>query len=202
MKILQIDSSIKGDASVTRRLSSAIVERLRAENANASICVRSVAKQLLLDESAFQAFSTQPEARTPEQKARITVDDEAIAELVAADVIVIGVPMYKFGIPVQLKAWFDAVCRAQVTFRYTPDGKIEGLVTGKKAYVVLARGGFYRDSAMEIQEPYLRTVLGYLGISDVTFVYAEGMLMGPDSVAKGVAMANAQIAELALAEVV
>ena len=114
----------------------------------------------------------------------MALDDALIAEVQAADVVVLGVPMYNFGVPAQLKNWIDAIARAGVTFRYTANGP-EGLLKGKKVYVALTRGGKYRDTPADTQVPYLKTVLGFLGMTDVQFVYAEGLAMG-DADAEGV----------------
>ena len=103
--------------------------------------------------------------------------------------------MYNFGVPVQLKAWLDAIARAGVTFRYTENGP-EGLLKGKKVYVALARGGIYRDTPADSQVPYLKTILGFLGLTDVEFVYAEGLAMGAEGADKAFAAAQAQIGEL------
>ena len=120
-----------------------------------------------------------------------------IAELQAHDAIVLGVPMYNFGVSTQLKNWIDAVARAGVTFKYTETGPV-GLVQGKTVYVALARGGIYRDTPNDSQTPYLKSVLGFLGMSDVRFVFAEGLNMGPEAAAKGFAQAEADL-EAALA---
>lgn len=109
-----------------------------------------------------------------------------IAEVQAAEVIVLGVPMYNFGVPAQLKNWIDAISRNGVTFRYTENGP-EGLLKGKKVYVALARGGRYRGTEADSQVPYLRTVLGFLGMTDMHFIYAEGLNMGPEAAKKGFA---------------
>jgi FMN-dependent NADH-azoreductase len=109
------------------------------------------------------------------------LDDALIAEIQAHDVVVLGVPMYNFGVPVQLKNWIDAIARAGVTFRYTAAGP-EGLLQGKTVYVALARGGRYRGTEADTQVPYLKTVLGFLGLTDVRFIYAEGLAMGPEAV--------------------
>ncbi len=108
--------------------------------------------------------------------------------------VVLGVPMYNFGVPAQLKNWIDAIARAGVTFRYTANGP-EGLLTGKKVYVALARGGLYRDTPADSQVPYLKTVLGFLGMTDVHFVYAEGLAMGAEAEQKALAAAHEQIDE-------
>ena len=124
-----------------------------------------------------------------------------IAEIKAADVVVLGVPMYNFGVPAQLKNWIDAISRAQVTFRYTAKGP-EGLLKGKKVYVALTRGGKYRNTPADTQVPYLKTVFAFLGMTDVHFVYAEGLAMGPDAEQEAIASAHAQIEEAVAAGVI
>ena len=126
-------------------------------------------------------------------KPREHIDDALIAQVQAADAIVLGVPMYNFGIPVQLKSWLDAIARAGVTFRYTENGP-EGLLKGKKAYIAFARGGKYRGTEADTQVPYLKTILGFLGITDVHFIYAEGLNMGEEATKQGFAEAEADIA--------
>ncbi|MBS1209962.1 MAG: dehydrogenase [Proteobacteria bacterium] len=197
MNILQINSSVRGAASASTRLANSIVTRLRALDPSATLTVRETGSQPILDEAALGALFTPAEARTPEQAARAAVDDATIAEVQAADVIVIGVPMYNFGVTVQLKAWIDAIAKAGVTFRYTENGP-EGLLKGKKVYVALARGGLYKDTPADSQVPYLKSVLGFLGMTDITFIHAEGLSMGEDAAAKAFAGAEAEIAALAL----
>ncbi|MDO6387800.1 MULTISPECIES: FMN-dependent NADH-azoreductase [unclassified Uliginosibacterium] len=195
MNILQINSSVRGDASASTRLANSIVSRLRALDPSASLTVREAGSQPILDEAALGAIFTPAEARTPEQAARAAIDFAAIAEVQAADVIVIGVPMYNFGVPVQLKAWIDAIAKAGVTFQYTANGP-EGLLKGKKVYLALARGGLYRDTPADSQTPYLKSVLGFLGLNDVSLIHAEGLSMGEEAAAKAFAEAEAEIAAL------
>lgn len=195
MNILQINSSVRGGASASTRLASSIVSRLQALHPGASLTVREAGTQPILDEAALGAIFTPAEQRTPEQAARAAIDEAAIAEVQAADVIVIGVPMYNFGVPVQLKAWIDAIAKAGVTFRYTANGP-EGLLKGKKVYLALARGGLYRDTPADSQTPYLKSVLGFLGMTDVSFIHAEGLAMGEEAAAKAFAEAEAEIAAL------
>jgi FMN-dependent NADH-azoreductase len=152
----------------------------------------------VLDAAALGALFTPASQRTPEQAARVALDDALIEQVQAADVVVLGVPMYNFGVPAQLKNWIDAVSRAGVTFRYTEKGP-EGLLKGKKVYVALARGGLYRNTPADTQVPYLKTVLGFLGMTDVRFVYAEGLAMGEESERKGIASAWDQIEEVVAA---
>jgi FMN-dependent NADH-azoreductase len=146
----------------------------------------------VLDEAALGALFTPAAQRTPDQAARVALDDALIAEIQAHDAIVLGVPMYNFGVPVQLKSWIDAIARAGVTFRYTANGP-EGLLTGKTAYLALARGGLYRNTPNDSQVPYLKSVLGFLGLTDVRLVYAEGLAMGAEAVARGLAQAESDI---------
>jgi FMN-dependent NADH-azoreductase len=152
----------------------------------------------MLDETALQALFTSAEQRTPEQVARVALDDALIAEIQSADVVVLGVPMYNFGVPTQLKSWIDAISRSQVTFRYTEQGP-EGLLKGKKVYVVLTRGGLYRNTPNDTQTPYLKTLFGFLGMTDVQFMYAEGLTMGPEAQQTALASAQQQIKEAVLA---
>jgi FMN-dependent NADH-azoreductase len=197
MNILQINSSARGRDSHSTRLASRIVSALRAEEPGAHLTIRDLGQypHPALDEAAVGALFTPAEARTPGQAARVAKDDRLIAELQAADIVVLGVPMYNFGIPVQLKNWIDAISRRGVTFRYTEHGS-EGLLTGRKVYVALARGGRYRDTPADSQVPYLKTVLGFLGLTDIGFVYAEGLSMGPDAEREAYADAMAQIRDV------
>lgn len=204
MNILQINSSSRPEASHSSRLASAIVERLQASQAAASqLKVRDLGRDPLseLDEPALQALFTPPEQRSAQQAARVAIDDALIAEIQAADVLVLGVPMYNFGVPAQLKNWIDAIARARVTFTYTEKGPV-GLLTGKKVYVALTRGGQYRNTPADTQVPYLKTVLAFLGMTDVQFVYAEGLALGPQAEQDSLAAAHAQIDELEIGEAV
>jgi FMN-dependent NADH-azoreductase len=203
MNILQINSSARSEGSHSTRLASTLVARVRAslpDGVAAITTVRDLGRvpHPELNEAALQALFTPAEQRTPEQAARVALDDALIAELQAADVVVLGVPMYNFGVPAALKNWIDAIARAKVTFQYTAQGP-EGLLKGKKVYVTLTRGGQYRNTPADTQVPYLRTVLAFLGMTDVQFVYAEGLAMGPDAEQQALASAQAQIEELVAA---
>ena len=197
MKILQINASARSAGANSTRLADAITARLQAQNPAAVVELRDLAKDPhpVLDEAALGALFTPAEQRSAEQAARVALDDALIAQVQSVDAIVLGVPMYNFGVPVQLKAWLDAIARAGVTFRYTENGP-EGLLKGKKVYVALARGGIYRDTPADSQVPYLKTILGFLGLTDVEFVYAEGLAMGAEGADKAFAAAEAQIGEL------
>jgi FMN-dependent NADH-azoreductase len=194
MNILQINTSSRREGANSSKIASQIVEQLKARHPQATVTLRDLAVQPhpVLDEAALGALFTPAEQRTPEQAARVALDDALIAEVQAHDVIVLGVPMYNFGNSVQLKTWIDAIARAGVTFRYTESGP-EGLVKGKTVYIALARGGIYRDTSNDAQVPYLKNVLGFLGMTDVRFVYAEGLAMGPEAAEKGLAQAHADI---------
>lgn len=195
MNILQINASARREAANSTRVANSITARLQAAKPAASLTVRDLAvtPHPVLDEAALGALFTPADQRTADQAARVALDDALIAELQAADVIVLGVPMYNFGVPVQLKNWIDAIARNGVTFRYTEKGP-EGLLKGKTAYVALARGGSYRGTDADSQVPYLKTVLGFLGLTDVHFIYAEGLNMGAEAAARGFAQAEADLA--------
>ncbi|HSW08836.1 FMN-dependent NADH-azoreductase [Aquabacterium sp.] len=201
MNILQVNSSARafanGAGSFSTRLANELVQRLRDAEPQATLTLRdlNLAPHPALDESTLQALFTPAEARTPEQAARVALDDALIAEIQAADVVVLGVPTYNFGVSSQLKHWIDAIARARVTFQYTEKGP-EGLLKNKTVYAVLTRGGVHRDQPSDTVVPYLKTMLGFLGMTDVRFIYAEGLAMGPEAEARAVADAQAQIAQL------
>ena len=191
MKILQINSSARVEGANSTRLANTVTARLQAKHPGATVTVRDLAvtPHPVLDAAALGALFTPADQRTPEQAARVALDDALIAEVQAHDAIVLGVPMYNFGVPVQLKTWLDAIARAGVTFRYTANGP-EGLIQGKKVYVAFARGGIYRDTPADSQTPYIQTILGFLGMTDVEFIYAEGLAMGPEAVDKAFTQAE------------
>jgi FMN-dependent NADH-azoreductase len=196
MNVLQINSSARREASHSTRLANRIVRRLRDANPDATLTVRDLGLKPhpVLDEAALGALFTPASQRTPEQAARVALDDALIAEIQAADVVVLGVPMYNFGVPASLKNWIDAIARAGVTFRYSEKGP-EGLLKGKKVYVALTRGGKYRDTPADSQVPYLKTVFSFLGLTDVAFVYAEGLNFGADAEQMAINSAYQQIEE-------
>ena len=197
MKILQINASARGDAANSSQLASALVAGLKRQHPEAQVLIHDLgsAPHPTLDADALSALFTPADARTAEQQARVEQDDALIAQVQTADALVFGVPMYNFGIPAQLKSWFDAIARAGVTFRYTEQGP-EGLLTGKKVYVTLARGGIYRDTPNDSQVPYLKTMLGFLGMTDIEWIYAEGLAMGAESAQHAMQQAHAQIDSL------
>ena len=200
MNILQINASARADNSASTRLANKLVQRLvdtRGATPGSNVVVRTLAAtpHPEQDEATLQALFTPADQRSAAQASRVAQDDALIAELQAADVVVLGVPMYNFGVPAQLKNWIDALARVGVTFRYTDKGPV-GLISGKKVYVATTRGGLHRGQPSDTQVPYLRTVLAFLGMTDVDVVYAEGLNMGPDAERAGLAAADAQIEEL------
>jgi FMN-dependent NADH-azoreductase len=198
MNILQINASARrlqdDQGSVSTRLANELTAGLRAANAAATVTVRDLAvtPQPVLDEAALGALFTPADKRTADQTARVALDDALIAELQAADTVVIGVPMYNFNVTAQFKNWIDAIARAGVTFKYGETGPV-GLVTGKKVYIVTSRGGIHRGQPSDQMTPYLRTVLGFLGMTDVEFIYAEGMAFAAE---QGLTAARSQINQL------
>jgi FMN-dependent NADH-azoreductase len=188
MKLLHIDSSALGQYSVTRELSAAIVAGWKRHHPGLEVVYRDLAAEPL-PHWAPVADAADPAAVT----GQIVLD-----EFLSADVIVIGAPMYNFGIPSSLKAWIDRVMVAGRTFRYTENGP-EGLAGGRKVIVASSRGGFYGDDSgrahLDFQEDYLRQVFGFVGVTDIEFVRAEGIGLGPDHRAKALGNAHAEIAE-------
>ncbi len=197
MKILEIRSSARAAGSHSTRLTQDLVARLRAKTTDAQHTLRDLSVNPLpaLDESTLHALFTPAEQRTAEQAARVALNDALIAEVQAADTIVIAAPMYNLTITAQLKNWIDAIARAGVTFRYTATGP-EGMLQGTKVIVVTTRGGRHRDTPADGVAIHLRQVLGFLGLTDVEFVYAEGLNMGPDAERQGLSEATRQIEAL------
>ncbi len=178
MKLLHLISSPRGEASYSRKLGKAIAEKLQGDNSGSTLKVHDLTKTVFphLEEVHLNSFFTPLEKHTPEMTEAIKHSDEAIAELKDADVVVIDVPMYNFGIPSTLKAWIDHICRAGQTFRYTEKGP-EGLVKNKKVYLAISTGGVYSEGPMksyDFTESYLRAVLGFLGMTDIKAYRVEG----------------------------
>ena len=195
--ILQLNSSILSDNGQSSRLANEFVNALRREAPDAKLILRDLARDPVphLDADRFGAFIAKPEARTLKQDAFVAYSDGLIAELKQAEVIVLGLPMYNFGVPSTLKAYFDHIARAGVTFRYTATGPV-GLLTGKKAYVLATRGGLYAGSKLDTQTGYVRDFLAFLGITDVEFVYAEGLAISEASKTASLAKARESIEQL------
>jgi FMN-dependent NADH-azoreductase len=197
MTILQIKSSLFSSDGQSSRLSDQLVAALRDQNPAAGLIVRDLAREPVphLDAARFGALLAKPHERTPEQQAVVAYSDALIDELRRADTIVLGLPMYNFGVPSQLKAWFDHIARAGVTFKYTDKGSV-GLLAGKNAYVVAARGGVYAGTPSDTQSAYVRDFLAFLGIADVQFVYAEGLAISAEAREQAIAGAQAGIRRL------
>jgi FMN-dependent NADH-azoreductase len=185
MKLLHIDSSALGVQSASRELSAAIVARQRAADPAIEIAYRDLAANPLphLDGAALAGAEPVAAARAA----------AALQEFLEADIVVLGAPMYNFGIPSTLKAWIDRIAVAGKTFRYTAEGP-EGLAGGKRIIVASTRGGFHQGAASDFQEPYLRFVFGFLGIGDVEFVRAEGLAVSPEQRTRAMTEAHAAIA--------
>jgi FMN-dependent NADH-azoreductase len=190
--LLQINASMFADNGQSSALANRFVAAWR-EVKDGKVVARSFADQPVphLDEQRFSAFIAKPEERSAKQQAVIDYSDALIDEIKSADVIVLGLPMYNFGVPSMLKAYFDHVARNGVTFRYTEKGP-EGLLSGKKVYVFAARGGQYAGTPLDTQTAYIRHFLNFIGIGDIEFVYAEGLNMGDES--KQAALTNAHAA--------
>ncbi len=180
MTILKIDSSITGEASVSRQLTAAALTQLVAEQPGAIVVLRDLVAQPL-DHVTLAAFA----------------ETDVLDEFLAADTLVIGAPMYNFGVPSQLKAWIDRITIAGTTFRYTAEGRPEGLAGAKRVIIAISRGGFYEDGgALEHVETYLKGVFGFLGITP-EFVHADGIAVGPDQRRAGIANGLAEVERLA-----
>jgi FMN-dependent NADH-azoreductase len=199
--LLQIRSSIFSEGGQSSRLADRFIASWRERNPGGKVIVRDLALHPVphLDAARFGAFLAKPAERTAEQQDVVAYSDALIDELKQADAVVLALPMYNFGIPSTLKAYFDHVARAGITFRYTEKGPI-GLVTGKEVYVFAARGGLYAGTPRDTQTPYVRDFLSFLGMSEVRFVYAEGLAISPASKEESIANAHAAIERLAPAE--
>jgi FMN-dependent NADH-azoreductase len=195
--LLQVNASLFSGAGQSTRLADAFVAGWRARNPGATVTVRDLAAEPVphLTAERFQAFLTKPEDRTANQRVEAAYSDALIDELKRADVIVLGVPMYNFDVPSTLKAYFDHIARAGVTFNYTANGPV-GLLGGKKVYVFASRGGLYAGRPQDTQSAYLRNFLGFLGITDVEFVYAEGLAISDASKQASLAQARQAVERL------
>lgn len=177
--ILVVTASIQGRDGQSSLLAEQAVERLREVYGEVQVTRRDLSDNPVphLDAQRFAAFTTAPDERSQEQQAVADYSDKLISEIRDADILVFGVPMYNFGIPSTLKAYLDHIARAGVTFRYTAEGPV-GLLQDRPVYILAARGGLYAGTDRDSQSPYLRTFLGFLGLKDLHFIYAEGLNMG------------------------
>jgi FMN-dependent NADH-azoreductase len=196
-QLLQINASINNDNGQSTQLARQFVAAYREGHPDTKVVIREIATAdpvPHLTGERFGALIAKPEERTAAQHAVVAYSDALIEELRQADVIVIGLPMYNFGVPSQLKAYFDHIARAGVTFKYGANGP-EGLLTGKKVYVFAARGGLYAGTALDTQTSYVRDFLAFLGMKDVQFVYAEGLAVSAEHRKTGLERAAAEIAK-------
>jgi FMN-dependent NADH-azoreductase len=196
MNILYVTSSSRGSASYSNRVAAEVLDELRTRSPGASVAMRDLARDPLphIGDDFVAATRSPNGPQTDAQRALLAQSDALVDELFAADVIVIAAPMINFTVPSNLKTWIDYVARAGRTFRYSEKGP-EGLVTGKQVIVVAARGGVYADAgkALDFQLPYLKSVLGFLGMTDVEVLEVEGTAYGPDAAEKAVAAATAKL---------
>jgi FMN-dependent NADH-azoreductase len=192
--LLQINTSLSGELGASTQLGDALVQRWLRQNPGGRVIRRDLAAQPLphLDGARFGAFSTPAAERSPQQQAVVDESDALIAEVQAADVVVLAAPMYNFGMPSQLKAWFDHIARAGVTFRYSASGPV-GLIGDRKVYVVTTRGGRHKGTPADTLSGHVTLLLNLIGIRDIEFVYAEGLNLGADVKASALALATAAI---------
>lgn len=197
-RVLIIESSARQQGSVSRELTRQFIANWQEAHPADRVQVRDLATDPLphLDATLLGGWMTPAEQQSEAEKAALARSNALTDELLAADVLVLAAPMYNFAIPSTLKAWLDHVLRAGVTFTYTETGP-QGLLNGKRAYVLTARGGIYAGSALDHQEPYLRQALAFIGIHDVQFIHAEGLNMGGEFMDKGLARARQRLAEVA-----
>ena len=197
-RVLIIESSARQQDSVSRQLTRDFISQWQAANPADQISVRDLALNPVphLDSHLLGGWMKPEAQRSAEEVQALARSNELTDEVLAADVLVLAAPMYNFTIPSTLKAWLDHVLRAGVTFKYTPTGP-QGLLTGKRAYVLTARGGIHAGAGSDHQEPYLRQVMAFIGIHEVTFIHAEGLNMGGDFHEKGLNQAKALLAAVA-----
>lgn len=198
--VLVLKSSILANYSQSNVLADYFVDQWRQQHSDEKIQVRDLAADPVpvLDGELVGALRPSDAPLTPRQQDALELSNTLIEELQASDVIVIAAPMYNFNIPTQLKNYFDLVARAGVTFRYTEAGP-EGLLKGKKVYVLTSRGGIHKDTNTDLVTPYLRVFLGFIGLTDVEFVFEEGIAYGPEMATKAQQDAKALINQLATA---
>ncbi|MQT30741.1 FMN-dependent NADH-azoreductase [Pseudomonas helleri] len=196
--VLIIESSARQQDSFSRELTQQFISHWKTLHPADRLTIRDVAVNPVphLDADLLGGWMKPEAQRNAAEQASLQRSNELTDELLAADVLVLAAPMYNFAIPSTLKAWLDHVLRAGLTFKYTDTGP-QGLLTGKKAYVLTARGGIYAGSTADHQEPYLRQVLAFMGIHDVTFIHAEGMNLGGDFQEKGLNQAKARLSDVA-----
>lgn len=196
--ILQINSSLFLNDGQSTRLANSFAEAYISKHPDTRHIVRDLAQNPIphLDAERFSAFLSKPEQRTATQQAILNESDALIEEIKQADEIIIGLPLYNLGIPSVLKAYFDHIARAGVTFRYTENGPV-GLVSNKKVTIFAARGGVYVGTPLDTQTTYIKHFLNFIGITDITFIYAEGLSLGEEAKQQSLAKAHAELQALA-----
>lgn len=196
--LLQINAGLQGPGSRSSQLADKLAGALLSKAPHAKHVKRDLSTDPIphLDHGTFQTFFDADAAVTPSQKAGLALSDTLIGELKAADVLVIGAPMYNLSVPSTLKSWIDYVSRAGETFRFTDSGPV-GLLDGKKAYIAIAQGGSFLGTPADLQTGYLKMVLGLIGIVDIEFIYAQGLAMGPQVEEAGLQSAYARIRDIA-----
>lgn len=196
MKILRIDSSAQTETAQSRRLANRIIDGLRAHGKSPAVTVRDLDHPLpQLDSAWITANTTPKDDRSDDQKNTLALSDTLIAEIEAAETLIIGAPIYNFSIPASLKLWIDLICRARKTFAYSDDGP-KGLLTGKKAIVCFASGGTPFGSEIDFASGYMRHILGFIGITDVTFIVADKHFMDDTAIARADAEVEAWVENL------
>lgn len=199
-KLLFVTSSVFGENSKSRLIAAEFVEAWRKANPATETIRRDLTAATMPHLTQDTLAAAMAEQRTEAQRESAALADRLIEEVETADTIVIAAPMYNFSIPSTLKAWIDHILRAKRTFRYTEKGA-EGLLKGKKVFIVTGRGGVYSGESpsrvMDFQEPYLRATLGFIGLTDITFIHVEGLSVSPDAAASGLERARKSIGELA-----
>jgi FMN-dependent NADH-azoreductase len=195
-KVLVINTSLNGEQGNSNKLTEKFVQEwLGKEPLDIVNTDLSELNLPHLSSAEMQAWGTEEKQRTAQQKELVALSEQLVADLQTADAIVLGMPMYNFGVPSTFKAWIDRVARAGITFSYTAEGPV-GLLTGKKVYILAARGGMYAGTPKDSQSQYLKDVFAFLGMTDVEFIYAEGLAMGADSADKAWQYAEKHISQL------
>ncbi|MGK8707539.1 FMN-dependent NADH-azoreductase [Metapseudomonas otitidis] len=197
-RVLIVESSARQQGSISRQLTAEFIAQWKAAHPADEVVVRDLAQESVphLDSDLLGGWMKPADQQNDAERAALARSNRLTEELLAADVLVLAAPMYNFGIPSTLKAWLDHVLRAGVTFKYTETGP-QGLLSGKRAFVLTARGGVYAGGPLDHQEPYLRQALAFIGIHDVIFIHAEGLNMGAEFQEKGIAQARAQLVKVA-----
>ncbi len=195
--VLHINSSLFGSQGESSQLAEHFVEKLTAGQKGTHVKTRMLAEEIVphLTAETFQGFMLEEKERNDHQKSMTALSDALVEEVREADVLVPGVPLYNFTMPSTLKSWFDYIARAGITFRYTENGPV-GLMENKKAYILATRGGLYQGTEMDTQTPLIRHFLAFIGITDVEFIYAEGLSMGDEAKKAALLTATHQIDQL------